>query len=128
MIPARSLLVATVALLGCYRATIDTGVHPSNVVIEKRWASGWIFGLVPPSTIETAAQCPSGAAKVETKLSFLNQLVSVLTLSIYTPMAIRVTCAEGMVPTPTMGSDSSSTANWQGAARMQRIPLAESGT
>jgi hypothetical protein len=100
-----------VALVGCYRATIDTGVKPSNVVIEKRWASGWIFGLVPPSTVETAAKCPSGVAKVETKLSFVNQLVSFVTLSIYTPMKIRVTCAEGMVTTPTsMMSDSASVA------------------
>ena len=94
---ARILLVGIVALLGCYHATIDTGVAPSNRVIEKKWASGWVFGLVPPSTVATAAQCPSGVARVETKLSFLNQVVSVLTLSIYTPMAIRVTCAEGMV-------------------------------
>ncbi len=105
------LLIGMVTLPGCYHATIDTGVAPSNVVIEKRWASGWIFGLVPPPTIETAAKCPSGPAKVETKLSFLNQLVSFLTLSIYTPMEIRVTCAEGTVTTPAslMRSDSAST-------------------
>jgi Bor protein len=54
-----------------------------------------VFGLVPPSTVETAAKCPNGVAKVETQLSFLNQLVSVLTLSIYTPMTIEVTCASG---------------------------------
>jgi hypothetical protein len=107
---AQSLLIGMVALLGCYHATIDTGVAPSNRVIEKKWASGWIFGLVPPSPTATAAQCPSGVARVETKLSFLNQVVSFLTLSIYTPMAIRVTCAEG-VDTPAaamLGPDSAS--------------------
>jgi hypothetical protein len=106
-----------VALLGCYHATIDTGVAPSNRVIEKKWASGWIFGLVPPSTVATAAQCPTGVAKVETKLSFLNQLVSALTLSIYTPMAIRVTCAEGVV-TPAaamLGPDSAATSAASGS-------------
>ncbi len=30
---------------------------------------------------------------VETELSFVNQLVSFLTLNIYTPMHIKVTCA-----------------------------------
>ena len=30
---------------------------------------------------------------VETKLGFLNQVVGILTLGIYTPMHIRVTCA-----------------------------------
>ena len=94
------LLVGLVPLAGCFHATVDTGVAPSNLVIEKHWASGWIMGLVPPSTIATQARCPSGVAKIETKLSFLNQLVSILTVSIYTPMYIQVTCAESMA-TPT---------------------------
>lgn len=96
--PASVLLVGMVALLGCYHATIDTGVAPSEKVIEKRWASGWILGLVPPSTTATAEQCPAGVARVETKQSFLNGLVNIVTMSIYTPMAIRVTCAEGVAP------------------------------
>src|SRR5207249_9717797 len=58
------------------------------------WASGWLWGLVPPSTIETASKCPQGVAKVETQLSFLNQLVEGLTLGIYSPMSIKVTCAQ----------------------------------
>lgn len=99
---ARSV-VGTIALClclgGCYHATIETGAKPSAVTIEKHWASGWIFGLVPPKTVETASKCPSGVAKVETQLSFLNGLVSILTLSIYTPMDIRVTCAESATGT-----------------------------
>jgi len=78
---------------GCYHATVETGAAPSNIVIHKSFASGWLFGLVPPSTIETQSRCPNGPAKVETQLSFVNQLVSFLTLSIYTPMEIKVTCA-----------------------------------
>jgi hypothetical protein len=50
---------------------------------------------VPPKTIETASRCPDGVAKVETELTFLNQVVHILTLGVYTPMRIRVTCAQG---------------------------------
>ncbi len=82
------------AMMGCYAASIDTGRPPSTKKIEKKWASCWIYGLVPPATINTAADCPNGVAKVETQLSFLNQLVSGLTFGIYTPMQIVVTCAE----------------------------------
>ncbi len=96
-------IAGLVALSGCYHATVDTGVAPSKLVIDKQWASGWIMGLVPPSTVATAARCPAGVSKVETRLSFLNQLVSFLTVSIYTPMHIRVTCAEGMAK-PANGS------------------------
>ncbi len=82
------------ALSGCYNATVETGLPPSNQTIEKPWASGWILGLVPPPVVETAERCPDGVAKVETKLSFLNLLVRVITVGIYTPMHIEVTCAE----------------------------------
>ncbi len=88
-----TLLGAVVALSGCYHATIETGLPPGNQTLEKAWASSWVLGLVPPSTVETASRCPNGVARVETKLSFLNQLVALLTAGIYTPMAIRVTCA-----------------------------------
>src|SRR5213592_3016007 len=80
--------------LACYHATVDTGLKPSAQVVEKSFAAGWIFGLVPPSTVSTASQCPHGAAKIETQLSFINQLVAFLTLDIFTPMSIKVTCAE----------------------------------
>ncbi len=82
-------------LAGCFHATIETGLAPSNQVVEKGFASSWIAGLVPPSTVETQAKCPHGVSKVETQLSFVNQLVAFLTLDIYTPMNIKVTCAEG---------------------------------
>jgi len=90
-----SLLLAIAVLPACYHATIETGAKPSTTVIKKGFASGWIYGLVPPKTVEAAAQCPNGVARVETQLSFVNQLVSFLTLGIYTPMQIDVTCAEG---------------------------------
>ena len=83
-----------IAALACYHATVDTGLKPSAQVVEKSFAAGWIFGLVPPSTVSTASQCPHGAARIETQLSFVNQLVAFLTLDIFTPMSIKVTCAE----------------------------------
>ena len=111
--PLTLLILATV-LAGCYHATIDTGAKPSNVTVEKHWASGWIFGLVAPKTVETASKCTTGVAKVETQLSFVNMLVSFLTLNIYTPMDIRVTCAEGAAGgTALIVPDSASVTTWQ---------------
>jgi len=87
------ILVLIFSIYGCYHATIETGLTPSTTVIEESFASAWVYGLVPPKTIATAEKCPDGVAKVETQLSFVNQLVGVLTLGIYTPMEIKVTCA-----------------------------------
>jgi len=91
----RILIVSLAAFLaaGCYHATVDTGLPSSGETVSKKWASSWIAGLVPPSTVETAAQCPNGVAQVDTQLSFANQLVGFLTLGIYTPMEIVVQCA-----------------------------------
>lgn len=77
----------------CYHATIETGLPPGNQTLERPWALSFIAGLVPPPVVETAERCPNGVSKVETQLSFLNQVVGVLTSWILTPMDIRVTCA-----------------------------------
>lgn len=113
MFNAAAALLATVALTGCYHAVIDTGRAPNGTTIERPWAHGFVFGLVPPSVTETAQKCPGGVAKVETKQSFLNGLVGILTYGIYTPMTIMVSCtgnkADATLPviraTPGKGAD-----------------------
>ena len=89
--------IAALLLLsaGCYHASIETGMKPGNDKIEKEWASGWAWGLVGPEPIEAKSTCGSGLSKVETEHSFLNGLVGVVTLGIYTPMHLTVTCAGG---------------------------------
>jgi len=93
------IILCSLALLfvasGCFHATIDTGRTPSGDTISQKWASCWIFGLVPPKTVDAAATCPNGVAVVETQRSFLNQLVGMVTFGIYTPLEIQVTCASG---------------------------------
>ncbi len=93
---AFGLAAAGLCLLpACYHATVETGLTPSTVTLEQPFASAWIYGLVPPKTVQAAEKCSSGVAKVETQQSFLNGLVGALTLGIYTPMNIKVTCAAG---------------------------------
>lgn len=87
------MMLAVALCLGCYHAVIDTGASPGDVVIDMPWAKSFIFGLVPPDVVETAAKCPGGVAKVETEHSFLNWLVGAVTFGIFTPIHIRVTCA-----------------------------------
>ena len=86
---------ASALLPACYHATVETGAAPSATVVEESFASSWVYGLVPPKTVEAASKCPNGVARVETQLSFVNQLVGALTFGIYTPMSIKVTCAAG---------------------------------
>jgi hypothetical protein len=87
------VLAATVLFLGaCHHATVNTGLQPSGQK-STTWGHGFIYGLVPPATVDGASKCPNGVAKVETQLSFPNQLVSWLTFGLYSPMMITVECA-----------------------------------
>ena len=89
------LLAMTVMLGACYHVTVETGLAPSNQVVSTPWAHSFVGGLVPPSTVDAASKCKNGVARVETQHSFLNSLVAILTSSLYTPVQIDVTCAEG---------------------------------
>lgn len=87
------VLVGVFAFTGCYHAKISTGLPASAEVIDIPFAHSFVYGLVPPSQVRTATQCPNGVSMVETKMSFINGLVSGLTFWLYTPIHITVTCA-----------------------------------
>ncbi len=90
-----ALLAVALLGTGCYHATITTGKPMGSETIEVPWAHGFVAGLVPPATVETASRCPNGVAQVETVHSFLNMLATFITFNLYTPMSIKVTCAAG---------------------------------
>ncbi|HKA65435.1 MAG TPA: Bor family protein [Methyloceanibacter sp.] len=92
MLPLCALMLIAVA--GCYHVTVETGLQPSAQVVEKEWAHGFVFGLVPPNTIETKEKCLKGVAKFESQQSFVNGLASFLTSGLYTPFNVKVTCAQ----------------------------------
>jgi hypothetical protein len=89
------LVGITLTASGCFHQQVVTGKEAGSTVIENKWATSLIAGLVPPPVVETAQQCPNGVARVETKISFLNGLVGGLTFNLYTPMTVKVTCAAG---------------------------------
>ena len=94
-----SLAVLALALpLGaCYRVTVNTGAPAASQAVERPWVHSFVYGLVPPTPINTQATCPNGVSKVVTQHSFLNGLVGALTWSLYTPIDVRVQCAAGPV-------------------------------
>ncbi|PSQ80659.1 MAG: hypothetical protein BRD46_03795 [Bacteroidetes bacterium QS_8_68_15] len=101
--PLSFVLFAAAALLlsGCFHTNFTTGKPAGDQVIEKPWASSFVNGLIPPGEVDTAEECENGVAQVETKRSFLNMLAQGITLSLYSPMHLKVTCAasDGMATT-----------------------------
>ena len=95
-----SLVVGACLVSACFHQIVQTGRTPGPTVIERPWTATWLWGLVPADEISVVAQCPNGVATVETQQSFLNGLVGGLTLGIYTPQEVRVTCASGSSALP----------------------------
>ena len=89
-----ALLAACLCLSGCYHAHVTTNKAAGDTVVQESWAPSFLFGLVP-AEIDVADQCTNGIASAERELSFLNMLVGGLTLNIYTPQNVTVTCAAG---------------------------------
>ncbi|SHK50762.1 Bor/Iss family lipoprotein [Rhodothermus profundi] len=87
------LLAIFLVLSGCYHTRIITGQPESDVVYHKKWVSGFVNGLVIPDWIDVSEVCPNGIARVETRLSFMNIVVTMLTGGIYSPMEVFVACA-----------------------------------
>jgi len=95
-IAGRGLLLCAIALSGCYRATFIRDPQAVRGVEHDRWNHFFIFGLVGEADVDVRQFCPDGrVAEVSTQESFLNGLVGIVTLGIYAPRTVYVTCAGG---------------------------------
>jgi hypothetical protein len=92
--PVLLLLVALLLLPGCYQAQVTTDRTPGDTIVQEKWVSSYLNGLVP-ATMDVSNECPAGIAAAERNFSFLNGLVSAVTLGIYLPHTVTVTCAAG---------------------------------
>ena len=43
-----ALALCVIVFTGCYTTTTETGRRPSNMTVNKNWATGWLYGLIPP--------------------------------------------------------------------------------
>lgn len=98
--PRRPLAALAVALAlttstACYHAVVETGRPAGTTTVQKPWVNTFLFGLVAAQPIDVTAQCPGGVARVETQQTFVNGLVGLVTLGIYTPQSATITCAAG---------------------------------
>lgn len=97
-------LLAMLGLLGagaCFHQIVQTGAPAGTNVIDKPWVNGWLWGLVANDQVDVRRECPMGVAMVETEQSFVNGLVSAVTIGIYTPQHVRITCASRSAMLPT---------------------------
>ena len=95
-----TLAALALAASGCYHQIVQTGRTPGPTVVHRPWTPTFLWGLVAPAPIDVSAQCRSGIATVETQESVPNWFATLLTLGIYAPRDVRVTCATGTAALP----------------------------
>jgi hypothetical protein len=84
--------VSLLASSGCFRSAILMPTVPPGDR-HTTWVNGWLWGSVG-GMVSADIYCQGrGVARVETKRSVGNILVSWVTLGIYTPSHVSITCA-----------------------------------
>jgi hypothetical protein len=79
---------------GCYKATFYQNPQVTSGDQHEEWTDFFLFGLVGNQSIEVGRYCPpNSVAVVRTGANAGTGFVSVITLGIYTPHKVYVTCA-----------------------------------
>ncbi|MEI9953597.1 MAG: hypothetical protein WDO74_32595 [Pseudomonadota bacterium] len=86
--------VATLWTAGCYKATFvqspsDLERKPTQVV----WSNHYFFGLAGEPEFDARASCPHGVAVVRTGGDVATGVSTILTLGIYAPRKVYLTCS-----------------------------------
>lgn len=87
-------LACAVLAAGCYKATFIRDPQAERGAEHDQWTSFFIFGLVGEQNLDVHEFCPAGrVAEVQTGANFATGLVTFVTLGIYAPRKVYVTCA-----------------------------------
>jgi hypothetical protein len=97
------VVIATLAVItGCWHYIISTDLPPSTEVYHEGFKPAFVYGLVP-AQLDASKYCGGRRwARIETQQTPVDWLVAFVTLEIFTPIDIRVTCAaRTAINTPT---------------------------
>jgi hypothetical protein len=84
------LLVAA----GCYSVTArpDGGFKVATKPSFEQRQDFFLWGLVGETHIDTQQVCPRGTSQIQSQLTFVDGLLTVVTLGIYSPQSARIWC------------------------------------
>ncbi|MEM9487845.1 MAG: hypothetical protein AAGC55_01810 [Myxococcota bacterium] len=85
------LVAAMLALGACLPTTFSSGT-PAGVTY-RTWNNFYLFGLVGNAWVDAATLCPTGVARVETRVGIGQVLLGVITIGLYVPRTVIVSCA-----------------------------------
>ena len=85
-------LAAALAWVGCHTMRFEVGDGQVGKVVHER-KSFYIAGLAPTRQVDAREFCPAGAVAVSEETTFVDGLLGLFTLSIYTPRSSTFYCA-----------------------------------
>jgi hypothetical protein len=91
----RAGLVAALALAaGCYNVTIrpEGGYRVATPPTFEQRQDFYLWGLVGESHIDTRTVCKNGTSQLQSQVRFVDGLLTLVTLGIYSPETARVWC------------------------------------
>ncbi|OLE62946.1 MAG: hypothetical protein AUG04_07585 [Deltaproteobacteria bacterium 13_1_20CM_2_69_21] len=89
-----ALLAVLLGAAGCYKATFIRDPNAVKGMEQDKWLDFWLWGLVNEQEMDVKQFCPDGrVAQVVTGGNFGTGIVTLLTLGIYAPRKVYVTCA-----------------------------------
>jgi hypothetical protein len=93
---AATSIVSVFMLASCYKVNVSAKPDVGNGASKSQTSHFFIFGLVGNSRVDVTDFCGSAqAASVETGMTFVDGLLSALTVNIYTPRTVTVSCTSG---------------------------------
>jgi len=92
----RRLLVvgALLTATGCYNVTYMSKTRMPSAVQHEENLNFFFFGLAGERDVQAGQMCPNGIAKIHNQQTFLDMFLFVITIGIYTPRTVTVTCAQ----------------------------------
>lgn len=89
---AAAVAIAALSLSACHTMRFELGDGPEGKVVHDR-KTFWLAGLVNTKHVDVSQFCPNGAVAVSEETTFVDGLLSLVTLSIYTPRSSYYHCA-----------------------------------
>ena len=90
-----ALFVAVLVMTGCAAQTFNINGSNGDVPTVQKSQTFFISGLGQQKVIDAAAVCGGAdkVVKVEAQHTFVNGLLGMITIGIYTPRDVKVYCA-----------------------------------
>lgn len=101
-----ALLIGALTTGGCYKNTIATGL-PSGGGSHEEVVPFFLWGLAGEETFNLNQLCPEGVSYIEERREAPEVVLACLTLGLYSPVRVTVTCSSGkawlLEPVPERG-------------------------